>query len=238
MSDCGCNSNGYTVTPVESVSSSLDNLITSLLGTLTKTITNGRAVWSTPCSPDDSLSAFPRNAGEGFVCYLLRIFADYFTPFLGVHVQANAYSKGSLVTSGNSVYLALFDVPANTLITDTYYWQEALTPPAGPTGPVGPSGAGSATNYANATKTGNYTATNTDAVIFVDPAALTTITIPAAASVDNGKWYKIKNRTGAFGVILARSGADTIDGGTSYNLTFANEAATLVSDGVSKWSVF
>lgn len=238
---CGCENNGYTVSPKESVASQLENLITALFGTITKTITDGRATWSTPCSPDDSLTCFPKNAGEGELCYLLRVFQDYFTPFLGVHDQSLAYCKGSIVTAGSSIYLAKSAVPANTLISNTTYWAVALTPPAGPAGPTGASGGGSAISYAVRTETGNYTATGTDAVILCNPSASQTITLPAASSV-SGKWFKIKNLTGSFAVNIVRDGSDTIEGSvgaeTSLALTYKGEGVTLVSDGTSKWAVF
>jgi hypothetical protein len=238
---CGCNDNGYTVSPKESVASQLENLITALLGTITKTITDGRAIWTTPCSPNDSITQFPRNAGEGVICYLLRVFTYYFTPFKGTHNSANPYYFNNLVTTGGAVYLALLDVPAGTLISNTTYWSQVLAPTAGPAGATGPAGSGSAINYAVTTKTGNYTVTNTDAVILCDPAATQTITLTAASAV-NGKWFKVNNRTGAFTVNIVRAGSDTIEGSaggeTTLSLTYRCEGVTLVSDGVSKWSVF
>lgn len=237
MSDCGCNSNSYQVTPTESVASQLNNLIISLFGELTKTITNGRAVWSTPCSTNESIDGFPRNAGEGAMCYLLRIFAEYFTPFKGTHNAANAYYQNDIVSGAGGLYKAISDVPIGTLISNVTYWELILSATTGPQGPAGPAGSGSAIDYAVVVKTADYTATDTDAVIMVDPAAATEITLPAATAVA-GKWYRIVNRTGLSAVTITPDGTDTINGAASYVLTFAKESILLVNDNGSDWSVF
>lgn len=50
------------------------NLVDALFGAITKTVDgSGRAIWTTPCSPNDEVAGFPRGADEGFICYLLRI---------------------------------------------------------------------------------------------------------------------------------------------------------------------
>lgn len=219
----------------ESVNSQLTNLVTNLFGTLTKTVTNGRAVWAQPCDAYDSLTNFPRNDGEGLMCYFLRIFTSYYAAFKGIWSIANAYALNDVVVDTYSFYQAKSAVPVGVAIGNTTYWLLLLTAPAGPTGATGPAGSGSAINYAVTTKTAHYTASDTDAVIFVDPAAATTITLPAANAV-SGKWYKIVNRTGAFAVTVIRAGADTLDGGTSIVLTYANESTTVINDNSTKWS--
>lgn len=235
--DNNCDPCSTVLNENEGVASQLSNLTANLFGTLTKTITSGRAVWSQPCDPNDSLSAFARNDGEGLICYLLRVFQDYYAAFKGAWSILNSYNKRDVVTSGYSIYQASQDVPIGVDIANTSYWTLVLTAPVGPTGATGPAGSGSAINYAIATKTGNYTATNTDAVIFCDPAAPMTITLPLANSL-SGKWFKIVNRTGAFTVTIARAGSDTINGTTSFPLSFANEGVTLVNDNSSKWSAW
>lgn len=82
MSDCNtvnCNnsnsSNPCDPSPnqQESLASQVSNLTTSLFGAFQKTIVNGRTVWTTVCDPNANVPGFPRIAGEGFICYLLRI---------------------------------------------------------------------------------------------------------------------------------------------------------------------
>lgn len=239
MCDNNCDPCQSSLNEQESIASQMTNLISNLLGTLTKTITNGRAVWSQPCDVYASLTAFPRNSGEGLICYLLRIFSDYFTPMKGQHNSANSYYENDVVADSAtySFYRAVQDVPAGILVTNTTYWQVLVVAPSGSVGPQGPSGAGSAINYAVTTRTGNYTATATDAVIFCDPAANMTITLPLA-NATSGKWFKIINRTGAFTVTIQRAGSDTINGATTFPLAFSGDSAELINDNSTKWSVW
>lgn len=80
MSTCGCNDCNNTTAVVdycnpESIESQISNFITSFVGTLTKTSTNGVCVWELPCDLDDEIPAFPREANEGVLCYIYRILA-------------------------------------------------------------------------------------------------------------------------------------------------------------------
>lgn len=58
----------------ESVPSLIDNLVTALYGTITKTVVNRRVVWNIPCDPNNTatINGMPRNAGEGLLCYMIR----------------------------------------------------------------------------------------------------------------------------------------------------------------------
>jgi hypothetical protein len=90
-------------------------------------------------------------------------------------------------------------------------------------------------------KTGNYTATANDSIIFADcTTGNLTITLPAA-NVDGAGFscgLRIKRiDSSANSVTISRAGADTIDGGTTFVLG-ALQAADLESDGVSKWGIF
>jgi hypothetical protein len=85
---CDCNNSYYSSTCCpdtpypqvshESVPSLIDNLVTALYGTITKTVSNGRVVWNIPCDPNNSASVeqIPREEGEGLLCYLLRLFGQ------------------------------------------------------------------------------------------------------------------------------------------------------------------
>lgn len=58
----------------ESVPSLIDNLVSALYGTITKTVVNRRVVWNIPCDPNNTatINGIPRNAGEGLLCYIVR----------------------------------------------------------------------------------------------------------------------------------------------------------------------
>ncbi len=70
----------------ESVPSLIDNLVQSLYGNIVKTVSNGRIKWEIPCDPSYNpaeFQNFPRNQGEGLLCYILRYFeAQYTNSFL------------------------------------------------------------------------------------------------------------------------------------------------------------
>ena len=73
----------------ESVPSMMDNLVTALYGAfynpqtgqgyVTKSVVNGRIVWTSACDPSNatSITGIPRNDGEGLLCYILRILTVY-----------------------------------------------------------------------------------------------------------------------------------------------------------------
>jgi hypothetical protein len=84
---CNCNSSTYSSTccpevpypsiSSESVPSLIDNLVYALYGTINKTIVNGRVVWNIPCDPANdpaTIDGFPREEGEGLLCYIIRYF--------------------------------------------------------------------------------------------------------------------------------------------------------------------
>jgi hypothetical protein len=90
---CGCNSgydNGvyestcnadtpYPIISHESVPSLIDNLVAALYGQIEKNVTSGKIVWTIPCDPNNtaSVSGIPRNAGEGLLCYFIRVFNSF-----------------------------------------------------------------------------------------------------------------------------------------------------------------
>lgn len=91
------------------------------------------------------------------------------------------------------------------------------------------------------TKSANYTATANDQVILVDcTGGAVTITLPAIATANRGKEYRIK-KIDASGnaVTVARSGSDTIDGATSSSLTAQYQSKDYVApDAGADWGVF
>lgn len=70
---CGVDRPPPIITP-ESVASQLQNLAEALFGPISKSIVGGRVVWSTPCGTTFSNPLYPREDGEGLLCYLLRLY--------------------------------------------------------------------------------------------------------------------------------------------------------------------
>lgn len=84
------------------------------------------------------------------------------------------------------------------------------------------------------TKTADYTVTTGDFTILVDATGPVTITLPPAYAYP-GMIVNIKNiNTGA--VTVARSGSDTIDGVTSWDISAQYDSATFQSNGTN-WFV-
>ena len=68
----------------ESVPSLISNLILALYGEITKVVVDGRITWNIPCDPTAapaSIVDFPREEGEGLLCYILRYF-NYVSPII------------------------------------------------------------------------------------------------------------------------------------------------------------
>lgn len=70
-----CNSDTpYPSVSHESVPSLIDNLVNALYGEIQKDVSSGKVVWNIPCDPNNTaqINGFPRNNGEGLMCYLIR----------------------------------------------------------------------------------------------------------------------------------------------------------------------
>lgn len=232
-----------TVT-TESVASQLQNLITTLLGTFTVTVVNGRAVWSAPCSAATAgLSCFPILPGEGFVCYFLRILTTIGLFSGGTWSASTSYCANTVVGFNGSLYVALQNTLGNQPGVSPAFWQLLLTAPQGLQGPQGnqgvpgTGGGGSTVNYSTRVVNGSATASNTDAVIFCQPSGAMPVTIPAGSTLLSGKWFTLVT-TGAFNVTITMTGSDTINGAATYVMKYANEAVTMVQNGTSGvWSI-
>lgn len=94
------------------------------------------------------------------------------------------------------------------------------------------------TTFSNA----NYTVLTTDSYVAQTGtmSAARTATLPAANTVAAGKSIVIADESGTVTstntIIIARAGADTINGGTSVSLTNAYGVREFFSDGTSKWT--
>jgi hypothetical protein len=93
---------------------------------------------------------------------------------------------------------------------------------------------GNGMNFATTTKTTGYTVTSADTVIFADAGAGTvTITLPAASGLAGYRFYVKRIDNSANTVTIARSGSDTIDGLTTFNLDLQYTAFGVVSNGTA-----
>lgn len=212
----------------ESLASQLQNLITTLLGTFVVTVVNGRATWTAVCNPNSNgLACFPKANGEGLICYFIRILDQIALFASGAYNPASAYCKNTIVAYGNSLYRALQNTTGNQPDISPTHWAILITAPTGPQGnqgTPGAPGAGSAINYNTNTITGNYSATDADAVIFCNNATLATVTVPAGLL--SGKWFIVK-RINAGNVDVTITGG-TIDGAGTLSLTAALSSVTFV----------
>jgi hypothetical protein len=115
---CGCNSgydNGvyestcnadtpYPIISHESVPSLIDNLVSALYGQIEKNVTSGKIVWTIPCDPNNtaSVSGIPRNAGEGLLCYIIRVFDSFnfssFVDLTSTQTLSNKTLNNSIVS--------------------------------------------------------------------------------------------------------------------------------------------
>lgn len=237
---CGndCDPCQPALTSTESTASALSNLTTTLLGSFTKTIVNGRAVWSAVCAPfTDGLAAIPKNASEGFICYFLRVLDAIGLFSASIHSDAVTYGKNTLVASGASLYVSLLAVPVGIPISNTTYWRLLITAPQGVQGnqgDPGPAGSGSAVSYAVRTAASDVTLTNTDACLDCDPAAPMAVTVPIHSSLDAGKWFTVRT-SGAFLVTVTMSGGNLINGAATYPLSLAGESITFYSENNGTW---
>lgn len=73
----------------------------------------------------------------------------------------------------------------------------------------------------------------------VDTTSGVTFTLPAANGVAAGRFYEFKDTTGSAGtnnIVINRAGSDTIDGATSFTISYNYGGVRLISDGASKWT--
>lgn len=158
---CGCNNNSngspfgyspygsacapelpYPQVSAESVPSLINNLTTALYGLISKSVVNGKVVWTTPCDgqfPNFTGTVFgiSRNAGEGLLCYFLRAFSQTTT----TAIIPNGVLGQILISGGNNLLTWLASGPSGYVLTSSGagsspYWS---LPSVGPTPTPTPS---------------------------------------------------------------------------------------------------
>lgn len=85
------------------------------------------------------------------------------------------------------------------------------------------------------TKTGNYTATNSDDVILMDSTS-GALNLTLLTAVGNDGLMITVKRIGANTVNMLTTSSQTIDGSTSASLNVINTALTVISDGAN-WRI-
>lgn len=117
----------YPQVSLESVPSQIDNLVASLFGAITKQVVDGRVVWVIPCDlAATDVAGVSRMAGEGLICYLLRIL-DTLPVWRGIWSSAVSYPVNSVVSDETSLYQAALAVPAGTALDNPTYWTLVLS---------------------------------------------------------------------------------------------------------------
>jgi hypothetical protein len=87
------------------------------------------------------------------------------------------------------------------------------------------------------TKTGNYTVTTSDRLVYCNTAGGSiTLTLPAASAVTANTVYSAQKTSASNNMVVQRAGADTVDLGTSITKTANNARVDLISNGVSAWT--
>lgn len=84
-------------------------------------------------------------------------------------------------------------------------------------------------------KSGAYVITTADDIVIGDTSGGGfTLTMPAAADKD---MIRVVKKSADYILTVQRGGSDTIEGNTSFTMAAENAVATLISDGVSTWSL-
>lgn len=158
-------------------------------------------------------------------------------------VLANKSIGGALTFNGSST--GTFSLSAPATASGAFVWpaddgdadQVLSTNGAGALSWI--TSGGSSNSYSTASKTATYTLTSSDQVVFANASAgAFTISFPAVASVDTGKWYILSREDNEIAnvVTLDPDGVEQIGGGTTSSLNTIGESVLVVNTGTA-WSV-
>ena len=242
---CGCNTNdGYGHTcrldipypqiSAESVPSLISNLTYALYGTITKSVVNGQIIWTTQCDPSSTatINGFPRNDGEGLLCYLLRFFN-----YIGVNTITPVNFSGQLFgdVTGTQVATSVVKVNGGSLPT------LATVVGTDPSGKIVnnttliPSIPRSINNVTISTYT--FTSGDLGAVTVFNLNATTTATIPTYSSVPFAYGQRLEviaNGTGRVHIV-GTSGV-TINSANGTYLRTQYSSGYLIYTGINIWN--
>jgi hypothetical protein len=86
------------------------------------------------------------------------------------------------------------------------------------------------------TKTGDYTVTTSDRLVYANTAGGNIVlTLPAANAVNANTVFSAAKTAAGNTLTVQRAGADTVNGGTNTTATALNARIDLISNGVSAW---
>lgn len=106
----------------ESLPSALDNFVAAFFGSVTKTVVNGRIVWTLPCDLGSSepITGHPRNEGEGLACYITRILGEGVTGLNGTNGFTFSTADFTQPAIGDTVEFSVDNV--DCFSADEYIW--------------------------------------------------------------------------------------------------------------------
>ena len=106
----------------ESVPSLINNLVYSLYGGILKKVKGGRVSWCVPCDPSrnpSNIQNFPREEGEGLLCYILRFFqAQYTNLFLNWRFTGNGTTSSYFLEGAYVLFPSSYIVTINGTVVD------------------------------------------------------------------------------------------------------------------------
>jgi hypothetical protein len=86
------------------------------------------------------------------------------------------------------------------------------------------------------TKTGDYTVTTSDRLVYANTAGGNiTLTLPAASAVSANTVFSASKTSASNTLTVQRAGADTVNGGANTTATALNARINVISNGVSAW---
>lgn len=175
---CNCTTNPCSHTHEcdaadEAIASQLNNFVTAFFGSVSKTCVNNQVVWSLPCDLDAGVDGFPRNAGEGIACYLIR-YAQSILPVLFAN---------TVYVDKNWAALSALGYPAFATVQEAY---DYANPQASITNPwVMKIGAGTLTDFGGITITADW---NTYVSLFGAGEDITEISFIDGSSTTGPGW--------------------------------------------------
>jgi hypothetical protein len=93
----------------ETLPSIMENFILHFFGTVTKTVVDGKVVWTLPCDLAEGIANNPREDGEGLACYFRRLFENGIVGLTGA--QGDQGDTGADGKNGFTTVAADFETP-------------------------------------------------------------------------------------------------------------------------------
>lgn len=151
--------------------------------------------------------------------------------------KATRYVQQSSALTGSSYLNAIHSVNGDLYWTNGSGTAVQITS-SGALAAVG----GSADTFQSTSVNSNTTISPSDTFVclLIDTSAVRTINLPSASALAQGRIYIIKDQTGqssANNITINASGLDTIDSNANFIINSDFSAITLITDGISNWSI-